>query len=199
MSDRNIDPTRTDHLSLGLYKNFKDNQWESFAELFYKDIRNVIDYKDGADLLFNPNPETELLRGRGRAFGLELFLKKRVGVSTGWISYTLSRAERKVSSEFEEETINGGNFFPDDNDKTHDLSIVFAHRFNERMSLSSSFNYSTGRPVTLPVGKFNFEGNPIPQFSGRNQNRITDYHRLDLSFRLEGKKFNRQGEKRKFL
>lgn len=198
LSDRNLDPTRTDHFSLGYYRNFSDNNWESSLEVFHKEIRNIIDYKDGADLLFNPNPETEFLNARGRAYGLEFFLKKNTGVTRGWISYTLSRTERKIKSDLPEETINSGAFFPDNNDKTHDVSLVILHQFSPRLSFSSTFNYSTGRPITLPIGKYTFEGNPIPHFSGRNQDRLSDYHRLDLSLKLEGKKIGRDGKQRKF-
>ena len=198
LSDRNIDPTQTDHFSLGYYRNFAENSWESFVEVFHKEILNIIDYKDGADLLFNPNPETELLNARGRAFGLEFFLKKNSGKTRGWVSYTLSRAERKVKSEIPEETINNGAFYPDNNDKTHDVSIVALHQVSPRFSISSTFNYSTGRPITLPTGKYSFEGNPIPNFAGRNQSRITDYHRWDLSAKLEGKVFRDDGKRRKF-
>lgn len=198
LSDRNIEPTQTDHFSLGYYRNFSDNSWESSVELFHKEIRNIIDYKDGADLLFNPNPETEFLNARGRAYGMEFFLKKNTGKTRGWVSYTLSRTERKVKSDLPEETINDGSFFPDNNDKTHDFSIVILHQFTPRLSFSSTFNYSTGRPITLPIGKYTFEGNAIPHFAGRNQDRLSDYHRLDLSARLAGKKVRPDGRVRKF-
>ncbi|MEL7006482.1 MAG: TonB-dependent receptor, partial [Bacteroidota bacterium] len=198
LSDRYISPTRTDHVSIGLYKNFKQNQWESFVDIFYKDIRNTIEYKNGADLLFNENIETELINADARAYGLEFFLKRNVGKTNGWISYTLSRAERRTITNFPEEQINEGGFFPDNNDKTHDLSIVLLHQLSDRLSFSSSFNYSTGRPITLPVGKYTFEGNPIPHFAGRNRSRITDYHRLDLSLKLAGKKVKKDGSIRNF-
>ncbi len=198
LSDRNIEPTQTDHFSLGYYRNFQNNSWESSLEIFHKDIRNIIDYKDGADLLFNPNPETEFLNARGRASGLEFFLKKNTGITRGWVSYTLSRTVRKVKSDLPEENINDGAFFPDNNDKTHDFSLVILHQFTPRLSFSSTFNYSTGRPITLPIGKYTFEGNPIPHFSGRNQDRLSDYHRLDLSARLQGKKVRNDGKTRKF-
>ncbi len=198
LSDEFLAPTRTDHFSIGLFKNFNDNAWESYVDVFYKDIRNTIEYKNGADLLFNENIETELIKADARAYGLEFFLKRNLGNITGWISYTLSRAERRTITDFPEEQINDGSYFPDDNDKTHDVSLVVLNRLSSRLSFSSSFNYSTGRPITLPTGKYTFEGNPIPHFSGRNQSRITDYHRLDLSLKLEGKKSRKDGTPRKF-
>ncbi|MEL7006884.1 MAG: TonB-dependent receptor, partial [Bacteroidota bacterium] len=198
LSDRYISPTRTDHSSIGVYKRYLQRIPIDFVESFCKDIRNTIEYKNGADLLFNENIETELISADARAYGLEFFLKRNTGKTNGWISYTLSRAERRTITDFPEEQINNGGFFPDNNDKTHDISIVLLHQVSERLSFSSSFNYSTGRPITLPVGKYTFEGNPIPHFEGRNRSRITDYHRLDLSLKLEGKKVRKDGSIRNF-
>ncbi|MEM9326768.1 MAG: TonB-dependent receptor, partial [Bacteroidota bacterium] len=198
LSDRFIPPTRTDHFSLGLYQNFKEDEWEGYLEGYFKNVDNAIEYRDGADLLFNPAIETELLQATGRAYGLELFAKKNRGKNKGWISYTLSRVEKKIISDFQEDLINGGEFFPDDNDRTHDLSIVYIRQLLPRLGLSTSFNYSTGRPITLPVGKYTFEGNPIPHFAGRNENRISDYHRLDLSLRWEGRRLKKDGSPRKY-
>ncbi len=198
LSDRYLPPTRTDHVSLGLYQNFQDDQWEGYVEAFYKNVDNAIEYRDGADLVFNPAIETELLTARGRAYGLEFYIKKNSGKNKGWISYTLSRVERKIISDFEEDLVNDGAYYPDDNDRPHDLSVVYIRQLTPRLGLSSSFNYSTGRPITLPVAKYTFEGNPIPHFIGRNQSRITDYHRLDFSLRLEGKRVKKNGQMRKY-
>ncbi len=198
LSDDFIAPTRTDHFSLGYYKNFIENAWETYVDLYFKDIRNTIEYKDGADLVFNENIETELINADARAYGLELFIKRNIGRTNGWLSYTLSRAERRTITDFPEEQINDGGYFPDDNDKTHDISLVVQHKISNRLSTSSTFNYSTGRPITLPVGRYDFEGNPIPHFGGRNRSRITDYHRLDFSLRLDGKELKKDGSPRKF-
>ena len=198
LSDDYIAPTRTDHFSLGYYKNFSENTWETYIDLYYKDIRNTIEYKDGADLVFNENIETELINADARAYGLELFIKRNTGRTNGWLSYTLSRAERRTITEFPEEQINEGGYFPDDNDKTHDISLVLQHKISNRLSASSTFNYSTGRPISLPVGRYDFENNPIPHFGGRNRSRLTDYHRLDLSVKLDGRRTKKDGTARRF-
>ncbi len=186
LSTRYIDPVKVDHISLGYYQNFSTD-WEGYIEGYYKSLRNVIDYKDGADLLLNETLETELVSGFGRAYGLEFYLEKRSGPLHGWLSYTLSRSERRFSSRFTSEEINRGKFFPDNQDKTHDLSAVLIHPRSEYLSFSASFNYSTGRPITFPLGKYEIDGLIVPYFEGRNQNRISDYHRLDLAARWEPK------------
>lgn len=192
-----IPPLRTDQFSLGIYQYLFNGNWELSVEGYYKDIDNVIDYKNNADLLFNPNLETELITGEGRVYGLEILLNKRFGRFTGWTSYTLSRAERRLAGDFPEETINDGAYFPEDFDKTHNLSVVGVYDLGKRLSLSASFNFHTGRPITLPSGKYSFNGILVPHFEGRNQNRLENYHRLDLSARLNGKKVKKNGKTRK--
>ena len=199
VSDSYIPPTRSDHYSLGYYQNFFDNSWESSVEVYYKYLDNIIEYKNGADLLFNPNIETELLTGIGRSYGLEFFLKRNAGKLTGWISYTLSRSEIKVSETLSEDALNFGNYFPTDHDKLHDLSIVGIWDISKRWSASLSFNYSSGRPITIPVGTYEFEGNLVPHFQGRNQNNLPDYHRLDLSVKWEGRKIKKNGQPKKII
>lgn len=198
LSDTHIKPTVSDHYSLGYYRNFNDNTWESYIDVYYKELSNLLEYKNGADLLFNENPETELLNGQGRAYGIEFFLKKNKGRYTGWLSYTLSRSEVKVDGSFEESTINNGQYFPSNHDRKHDISLVNIFQFNQRLSGSVSFNFNSGRPYTLPEGKYYFEGNLIPLFGQRNTNRLPDYHRLDLSVKLEGKSTRSDGSPRKW-
>ncbi len=181
LSDRHIEPVIGDQLSIGYYQNFANNTWETSVEGYYKYLENPVEYKNGADLLLNATPETELITGIGRAYGLETYIEKKSGMIQGWVSYTLSRSERKFESPFREESINNGEFFPDNQDKTHDLSVVLIHPKSENLSFSTSFNYSTGRPITFPSGKYEIGGVSVPYFGDRNQNRISDYHRLDLS------------------
>ena len=197
LSGTYINPTISDHVSLGYYKNFKNNTWETSIEAYYKEIKNAIDFKDGADLLFNENIETELLNGEGRSYGLELYVKRKKGRIRGWLSYTLSRAEQKFQTSFSELTINNGEFFPTDFNKTHDLSMVAVMTLSSRLSISSNFNYTTGRPITLPAGKFVFDGKIVPHFENRNESKLPDYHRLDLSIKLDGKINGRSGSVRK--
>lgn len=194
LTDPHIAPTSSLHYSLGYYQNLKDNKWETYVDTYFKITHNIQEYKDGSDLLFNPNPETELLSGQGRAYGMEFFVKKNTGKFTGWLSYTLSRSEIKVAGDLPEERINDGDYFPSNYDKKHDLSIVGIYKLIPRLSGSFSFKYNTGRPFTLPLGKYEYEGNLIPQFGPRNQSRLPDYHRLDLSLKWQGKKLNAKGE-----
>ncbi len=197
LADPNIKPTIADHFSLGFYQNLSNNMWESSIEVYYKEINNVIDFKPGADLLFNANIETELLNGFGENYGVEFYLRKRVGKTRGWVSYTWSKAEQRFTNAAPELTINGGAFFPTDYDKRHDLTLTGIHTITDRLSVSSTFNYSSGRPITLPVGKFLFDGKPIPYFENRNQQRLPNYHRLDISVRLDGKSSKKSGAKKK--
>ncbi|GHB45178.1 TonB-dependent receptor [Mongoliitalea lutea] len=189
LSDEFIRPQIVDQYSLGLYKNFKGNIFETSFEVYYKDIQNVVDYKDGARLLLQNNLETEIIPGVGQAYGVEMYVKKNLGRLTGWLSYTYSRALRRVLTPFEEEIINDGNWFPANFDKPHDLTLIGNYKLASNVSLSGTFFYSTGRPVSFPEAKFDFAGNSLAFFRDRNLQRIPDFHRLDLSlnFQLKGK------------
>ena len=195
LSDAYIAPTEANHYSLGIYKNFNNDMWESYIEGYYKSIQHLITYKNGADLLFNSNPETELLDAEGRAFGLEFFLKKNRGKLTGWISYTLSRSDERVTDQFE--TINNGNYYPSNHDKRHDLSIVGIYKLLPRLVGSASIHYHTGAPFTLPVGQYQFEDIVVPDYERRNEDRLPNYHRLDLSLKWIGKPYKKDGTPRK--
>ncbi len=190
-SDKYIAPQIADQYSIGYFKNFKDNAIETSVEIFYKDISNIIDYKNGAQIVLRENIEQELLSGIGRAYGAEVFLKKKNGRLTGWLSYTYSKSERLVKGSIEEETINNGNYYPASYDKPHVLSVVANHQITKRWSMGFNFTYSTGRPITAPIAKFIVNGVSVAYFSNRNQFRIPDYHRLDFSVSLAG------GHKRK--
>lgn len=191
LTDEFIPPLVADQYSLGLYKNFKENSWQVSSEVYYKDIANNIQYKNGADLVFNDNIETELIISNARAYGWEVYLGKEKGKLKGWLSYTLSRAESKILENDNE------RFIAENFDKTHDFSTSWNYDLSERLSASANFIYNTGIPVTLPTDKYVFEGNLIPSFSTRNNERIPDYHRLDLSLRIKGKTTNKNGATRK--
>ncbi|OJJ22166.1 collagen-binding protein [marine bacterium AO1-C] len=186
-SDTHVQPLISDQVALGYFRNFSNNRYEFSAEVYYKYMQNLVDYKNGADLLLNQYLETELLRGDGRAYGLELMMKKNKGALTGWVSYTLARTERLVNGQFPEERINNGEYYPADYDKTHNLTFVASYQVNKRLSFSANFIYSTGRPFTLPDAKYLYNNQTVIDYSGRNQNRIPDNHRLDLSATLKGK------------
>ncbi len=198
ISDQYVPPTRSDHYSLGFYQNLGNNMFETSIELYYKALDNIIEYKNGANLLFNPNMETEILTGVGRSYGMEIFAKKNHGRFTGWVSYTLSRAELKVKTPFPNQTINGGRYFPANHDKLHDISLASILKIGERWAASGTFNFSSGRPITLPAGKYEFEGNLVPHFQDRNQNNLPSYHRLDLSLKWNGRQFKKDGSPKRY-
>ncbi len=196
LSDSYLDPQIVDQFSVGIFKNFSDNGWETSIEGYYKNIYNVIEYKDGAQLLLNDNLETELLSGRGQAYGAELFIKKKYGRLTGWLSYTYSRSLRLVDGAYPITRVNNGDWYPANFDKPHIGTVVTNYKINPLVSFSAIFTYSTGRPVTYPSAKFSYEATDIAYFDNRNQNRAPDYHRLDLSltFAFPAKKKILQGE-----
>ena len=177
-----IDPATVDQVAVGYFRNFQNNAYEASIEGFYKDFDNLLDYKDGAELLLNETLETELLSGEGRAYGLELSVKKNKGAVTGFVSYTLSRSERRVPG------INNGEYYASNYDKTHDLSITTTWKINEQWRLSSNFAFTTGRPVTYPESRYVFDGITIPHYDNRNGARIPAYHRLDLGAQFVPKK-----------
>jgi hypothetical protein len=180
-SSTNLKPQVVNQYSLGYFKNFDDNKFEFSVEGYFKTMDNVADYEDGTDILLNENIEAYILSGIGRSYGLELFFKKKYGKFTGWISYTLSRTERKIDG------INHDNWYPAKYDKPHDLSVVGIYQLNKRLSISATWIYYTGNAVTFPSGKYEYEGNQIPYYTERNGYRMPNYHRLDLNLHLDGK------------
>ena len=186
LSDSNIKPQSAQQISLGLYKNLKDEEYELSLEGYYKKSKNILDYKVGAQLLLNENVETQLLQGEGKAYGVEFLIKKQVGKLNGWIGYTYSRSLIKLQGQFNEETVNNGAYFASNFDKPHDLSAVLNYKFTKRYSLSTNFLYQTGRPITYPIGTYNYGGSEYTLYSDRNKYRIPDYIRLDLGLNIEG-------------
>ena len=184
-----IEPQMADQVAVGYFRNFADNMFEASVEGYYKEMDNLVDYVDGADLLTTNNLETEILSGRGRAYGLELYVKKNSGRLTGWVSYTLSKTERRVTGVTANDPgINNGTYYPSNFDKRNDLSVTAVYKLSDRWSLSGNFIYATGVPTTYPVGRYEYAGLIIPQFESRNLERLPDYHRLDISATLKGKK-----------
>ncbi len=181
LSDTFLKPEIVTQYSLGYFKNFKENTLETSAEVYYKGTDNIVEYKDGAQLILNDNIETGLLNGIGRSYGLELFLKKKTGDLTGWLSYTYSRSLVQVVGAYDEEQINNGEWYSSNFDKPHDFTAVLVYKIDRDWSISGNFTYSTGRPVTYPAGKVRLEGYIFSYFNERNGLRVPDYHRLDFS------------------
>ena len=186
MSDLNVKPQSANQYSLGLYKNYKENIYQVSVEGYYKRLNNILDYKVGAELVLNEHVETELLQGKGKAYGIEFLVKKQLGRLNGWIGYTYSRTFIKLDGNFNEEKVNNGEFFAANYDKPHDFSGIFNYRLTKRYSFSANLIYQTGRPITYPVGKYVFGNAEYTLYSDRNKFRIPDYYRVDLGVNIEG-------------
>ncbi len=173
-SSNNVKPEIGDQVSLGYFTNFSKDMFQFSTEIYYRWMQNQIDLKNGANINANDKIEGELLYGKGRAYGLEMLLKKKQGKLTGWIGYTLSRTERLIDG------INSNNWYPAKQDITHDFSIVGIYDLNKKWSLSATWVYNTGNAVTFPSGKYLINGNVQYYYTERNGYRMPDYHRLDL-------------------
>ena len=173
-SSNNVKPELCDQVSLGYFRNFFNNNYEFSTEVYYKKLQNQIDYKNGAELNFNEMVESQLYFGNGRAYGIELFLKKKYGRFNGWVGYTLSRSERKFNE------INNGNYYPAKQDRTHDVSIVGIFNLSKKWTVSATWVYYTGNAVTFPSGKYEVAGQVFSYYTERNGYRMPAYHRLDI-------------------
>ncbi len=175
MSSKNVEPQLADQVSLGYFRNFSDNMFESSVEVYYKKMQNIIDYRTGANVFLNEQLEGDLVYGDGKAYGAEFFVKKKTGKLTGWMGYTLSRSLKQ----FDE--INDGDWFPSRQDRIHDISIVALYRLSDKLTVSGNFIYYTGDAVTFPTGRYEVDGKINPYYTERNGYRMPDYHRLDLA------------------
>jgi hypothetical protein len=186
MSDQHIPPQTADQIAAGYYRNFRKNTIEGSVEIYYKWLKNTIEYKSGAELLLNRHIETDLVNGKGKAYGIEFMLRKDHGRFNGWLSYTYSRTLVRVDSRFPDERINNGEYYPAIHDKPHDLSFLLNCRFSRRFSMTNNLTYNTGRPVTYPAAKFYFREVVRLHYSLKNEYRIPDYFRWDVSLNIEG-------------
>lgn len=186
LSDYNIKPQYGDQIALGFYKNLKSNTIETSLEVYYKRLRDYLDYKSGASLVLNPHIETDVINAQGKAYGVEFMIRKNTGKVNGWLSYTYSRTLLKMDDPVAGELINKGEYYPGNYDKPHDVTLAGNYRFSHRYSFSFNSTYSTGRPITLPVGKYWYGGAQRVLYSDRNQYRIPDYFRIDLGINIEG-------------
>lgn len=185
MSSNNVKSGIADQVSLGYYRNLQQNTYELSAEVYYKWLSNQIDYKNNAQLLANENVESDLIYGKGRSYGLELFFKKKYGRLNGWIGYTLSRTERRFDG------VNNGIYFPARYDRTHDISLVSIYQLKKRLTLSMVFVYGTGNAVTFPDGKYRVGGVTSYYYSARNGYRLPADHRMDVGVTLDGKQHDK--------
>ena len=180
-SSTNVKPQLADQYAVGYFQNFADDMFESSVEVYYKDIQNAIDFKDHASLLLNQHIEGELRTGEARAYGAEFLIKKNSGKLNGWIGYTFAKSERKINE------INNGEWYNATWDKTHDVSVVLSYQLKPRVSFSANWVYATGRAITLPTGKYEYNGLSVPVYSDRNAERMPAYHRGDIGFTLKNK------------
>ncbi|KOS05313.1 collagen-binding protein [Flavobacterium akiainvivens] len=181
-SDQYLKPEILDQVALGYFRNFGNGNYSLEAETFYKRIKNKTDYIDGAELIANKAIEEVMLNGEGRSCGLELMLKKNTGKLTGWLSYTLSRAEQRTPGRNAYESgINNGEWYRANYDKTHNFSLTGAYQLNKKWNFGGVFTYQTGKATTYPIGKYLYQGITIANYGERNINSLPAYHHLDLS------------------
>ena len=182
-----LKPQILDQFAFGFYKTSKPLKFES--EIFYKKIKNRLDYVDGADLVGNDNIETVVISGDARAYGIEFLLKKIQGRHKYWIAYTISKSEQKTPGRNRTETgINFSNWYNTPYDKTHDLSINSEYKINNKLKLVGNFIYQTGQPTNYPNSQYNYMNLNIPNYGERNSSRLPNYHRLDINLTLQPKK-----------
>ncbi|MFY8089869.1 MAG: TonB-dependent receptor [Chitinophagaceae bacterium] len=177
-----IKPQISNQFSIGYYSNLLLNTYEFTVEAYYKEMENVLDYRNGADLFLNETVEAQLLFGKGRAYGIEFMLKKKIGKLTGWISYTLSKTERKING------INNNKWYNATQDRTHEISIVGIYQLSKKWTLSGNFVFYTGSAVTFPTGKYQVNGQTAYYYNSRNADRMPNYHRLDFGATMQLKK-----------
>lgn len=185
-SNYHFRPQYADQVSLGLFKDFKDKMYETFVEFYYKNIYDLLDFKDGAQLILNDHLETDLLRGNGLAYGLEVSVVKNKGRLNGTLNYTYSRSFRETKGMTSDESINDGAQYASNFDQPHVFNFNWKYNVSKRYFISSNFTYHTGRPISAPTSAYLIDRVPVANFSLRNQYRIPDYHRLDLAFIIEG-------------
>ncbi|MGM0497358.1 MAG: TonB-dependent receptor [Bacteroidota bacterium] len=182
----NIKPQVGDQYSTGYYRNFFDNKIETSLDVYYKDMRNQVAFKAFAEPQFNPDIEEDLRVGKGRAYGAELMIRKPKGRLSGWISYSYSTSELKIKD------IQHKGWYPSPFDRPHDLDIVAMYDLTSRISISANWSYKTGRPLNAPAARYEYGGVIAPYYSGRNQDRMPDYHQLDLNVTIKGKEKSKQ-------
>lgn len=184
LSNPNVKPQSGDQISLGLYKNLKSNTVETSVEVYYKRIKDYLDYRSGAQLQLNSHIETEIINTQGKAYGIEFMMRKTAGKLTGIMSYTYSRTFLKQDDPLVQPLVNGGAYYPANYDKPHSFNFTGSYHISHRYSFQFNFVYSTGRPITLPISRFIYDGSERVYYSDRNSYRIPDYFRTDFSLNI---------------
>ena len=187
LSDPNIKPQKGWQIAAGIYHETASKKYEFSAEVYYKHIDDYLNYRSSAVLLMNPHLETDVIPTKGKAYGIELQAKKPFGKLNGWVNYTFSRALLRQDDGRVAMPLNDGDWYPAEYDRPHEVKAVLNYKFTERYSFSSNFNYATGRPTTVPAGKYydSYNQKYMPYYTDRNTYRIPDYMRLDLAFNIE--------------
>jgi len=192
LSNPNIKPLICNQFAIGYFRNFNENAIEASVEIYYKKMDNIIEYRDGATIVMNKTLDADLLNASGNNYGVELYIKKNTGRLTGWLSYTYSRSMRHTTSLFENDQINGNKYFSSSFDIPNNLVINANYHLTRRWRLALIFNYNTGKPITLPELKYNFDGKQYVYYSERNKYRLPDYNRLDLAITFDETLFKKQ-------
>lgn len=186
LSDAHLRPQVGNQVALGFYRNLKNNTIETSVETYYKSMEDFVDYKSGATLILNHHLETDVINAEGKAYGVEVMVKKMTGKVNGWVSYTWSRSLVRIPEPGTAEVINGGSWYPSNYDKPHDFTMIGNYRFSRRFSTSLNMTYSTGRPITLPLAVYQLGNTQRVYYSDRNQYRVPDYFRMDFAMNMEG-------------
>lgn len=203
-----VEPQLLDQYAIGYFQDIGEGKFFFETEFFYKDIRNRIDYIDGADLIANNAIERVILNGEARAYGWELLLRKNEGRFKGWLSYTLSKSEQRTPGRVTATPdggtslgtgINSGEWYNTPYDKTHDLSLFGSYDLNEKWNFNANFVFQTGQPTNYPIGQFEFQGLTIPFYGPRNEERLPAYHRLDVSATMTPRKNSRKKVKSEWV
>jgi hypothetical protein len=181
-----VKPEVGDQYAIGFYKTFSKNIYETSAELYYKEIRDMLDYKGGSSLIMSENIEQYLINVKGKAYGFEFMFKKVEGKARYNIGYTYARTFIKSTDRFRDEIINSGNWYPASYDRPNSLNITYQYLYSRRLSFSADYTYCTGRPLTLPIAAYKVSNIYLVSYSDRNRYRIPDYSRLDISFKVNG-------------
>ncbi len=181
LSDNYLKPLQSDQAALGYFKDFKNRSFESSVEIYYKNYKNLIDYKNDADIFLNNHIETDLVNAKGKSYGVEFYVKKNTGKLNGWLSYTLSRSIRRTVSNDPAEQVNNNQWYSDNLDRPHNLVINGGYNINRRWKFGFIFSFNSGRPVSIPEVKYNLQGYQVVKYSNRNEYKMPDYHRLDIS------------------